>query len=111
MRLPTASSWWRAFDRIKANFRPGGERIFGKGFRYEDEAVDAGRNFVSIRRCLFNDFYRRHGAPQLTQLFCATDMIWAQELNEGPYNARFERPTKLADGADMCRFNFTRADG
>ena len=98
----------QAFEQIKKNFRSGGARVFGSYFHYADDKVDDDHNHVSIRRCFFNDFFRRMGAPELTKLHCATDMIWAEELNNGPYNARFERPTKMSDGDDMCRFNFHR---
>lgn len=99
-----------AFDQAARNFKRGGEATFGASFVYEQEALDARYNSVAIRRCLFNDFFRRNQATELTTLFCSLDSLWADELNSGPYNVRFERPTLLSAGDDRCRFQFTRVE-
>jgi hypothetical protein len=49
------------------------------------------------------------GAPRLltmTPLFCALDKVWAEALEQPQYGVRFERPTTLARGDDVCRFQF-----
>ena len=61
-----------------------------------------------INKCLFNDFFRQHGAPELTSIFCALDSMWIDELHQPKYGVRFERPTTLAGGDDACRFQFSR---
>jgi hypothetical protein len=62
----------------------------------------------ALNKCLFNDFFRAHGAPELTSIVCTLDSIWIEELHRPPYKVRFERPTTLARGDDACRFQFSR---
>jgi len=98
----------QAFARIAENYQPRGERLFGSGFVYVQAVQEAGRSHTHIRKCLFNDFFRAHGAPELTRVFCALDSIWVDELHQPRYGVRFERPTTLAAGGDACRFEFSR---
>ncbi len=97
-----------AYAATQANFKARGGRVFGKAYTYEQEVKDETRNFVNVTSCFFNDFFHRNETPQLTQLCCALDMLWADELNEGAYNVRFERPATMARGDDCCRFQFSR---
>lgn len=97
-----------AFEAAASNFKQRGEQSFGNAFKYEQEVQTPEQSFVNIRRCFFNDFFRANDAPELTPLFCFMDTLWADALHEGEYNVRFERPTTLAAGDDMCRFQFTR---
>ena len=97
-----------AFEAAATNFKPRGEQSFGEAFQYEQEVQTPEQSFVNIRRCFFNDFFRANEAPELTPLFCFMDTLWADALHEGAYNVRFDRPTTLAAGDDMCRFQFTR---
>ena len=99
----------QAFDAAAENFKQRGELRYGKAFQYEQEVQTPEQSFVNIHRCFFNDFFRANGAPELTPLFCFMDTLWADALHEGEYNVRFERPTTLAAGDDMCRFQFSRA--
>jgi len=97
-----------AFSRIAENFKTRGEERFGQAYTYIQEVQDEGRCFVNVPRCLFNDFFRANGAPEVTPIFCAMDDLWAEELEKPQYGVRFEQPTTLARGDDMCRFQFTR---
>jgi hypothetical protein len=99
-----------AFQRVSENFRSGGEVRFGRGHRYVDDVRDEGRVFVNIERCLFNEFFRRNGAPEVTSVLCAVDHVWVDELSKPRYGVRFERPTTLAKGDDACRFQFTKTE-
>jgi hypothetical protein len=101
-----------AFRHVSENFRSRGEARFGRSFRYVDDVRDDGRVFVNIERCLFNEFFRKNGAPEVTAIMCAFDNVWAEELSKPEYGVRFERPTTLARGDDACRFQFssTRRD-
>jgi hypothetical protein len=97
-----------AFRRVSENFRSRGEARFGRGFRYVDDVRDGSRVFVNIERCLFNEFFRRNGAPEVMAAMCAFDSVWADELNNKPeYGVRFDLPTTLGRGDDVCRFQFT----
>jgi len=98
------------FHRVSENFRSRGEASFGRGFRYVDDVRDRRRTFVNIERCLFNEFFRQNGAPEITPILCALDNVWADELSKSRYGVRFERPTTLAKGDDACRFQFTKTE-
>jgi hypothetical protein len=98
------------FRRVSQNFKSRGEVNAGRGFRYVDDVRDDRRAFVNIERCLFNDFFRQNGAPEVTPILCALDNVWADELSKPRYGVRFERPTTLARGDDACRFHFTKTE-
>lgn len=97
-----------AFNRIAENFKARGEERFGQAYTYVQEVQDDGRSFINIQKCFFNDFFRANGMPEVTQIFCAMDNLWAKELEKPCYGVRFERPTTLAQGDDMCRFQFSK---
>ena len=97
-----------AFNRIAENFKARGEERFGKAYTYVQEVQDDGRSFINIQKCFFNDFFRANGMPEVTPIFCAMDNLWAEELEKPCYGVRFERPTTLAQGGDMCRFQFSK---
>ena len=99
-----------AFQRVAANFLERGKSGFGAGFTYEQEVQTERQSFVNVTNCLFLDFFRANSAPELTPVLCALDTVWADELNRGPYNVSFERPTLMSRGDDKCRFQFTRTD-
>jgi hypothetical protein len=100
-----------AFERVAENFKLRGEARFGKAFIYEQEVQDGKRSFVNIRKCFFNDFFRANGAAEVTPVFCALDLVWADELKKEKYGVHFERPTVLSQGDDMCRFQFFKESG
>jgi len=97
-----------AFARIAENFKARGEERFGQAYSYVQEVQDEGRSFINIQKCFFNDFFRSNGMPEVTVIFCAMNNQWAEELEKPQYGVRFARPTTLARGDDMCRFQFTR---
>lgn len=97
-----------AFARIAANFIPRGRRLFGTGFEYRPDRETSEHAFIGIRQCLYHRYFSDHGAPELTQIFCAWDSAWADELAKPKYGVVFERPTRLSAGDDYCRFQFTQ---
>jgi hypothetical protein len=99
-----------AFHHVSQSFKTRGEVSFGRSFRYVDDVRDDRRAFVNIERCLFNEFFRQNGAPEVTPILCALDNVWADELSKPRYGVRFERPTTLAKGDDACRFQFTKTE-
>lgn len=98
-----------AFARIAENFKRRGEERFGEAFVYVQDVQDATRSFTNIHKCFFNDFFRANGAPEVTSIFCALDNVWADALRESRYGVRFDRPTTLAQGDDVCRFQFSKS--
>ena len=99
---------YEAFDRIAETFQNRGEQRFGRAFTFVPVAKDDRHSFTNITRCLFNDFFRANGAPEVTQVCCAMDLVWADELSHPRYGVCFERSTTLAAGDDACRFRFFR---
>ena len=97
-----------AFGNIAKNFVANGQSGFGAGFTYEQEVQNDHQSFINVTQCSFLDFFRANNAPELTFVICAMDAVWAEELNSNPYNVSFERPTLMSQGADKCRFQFTR---
>lgn len=98
-----------AFARIAENFKARGEERFGKAFVYVQDVQDANRTFTNIHQCFFNDFFRVNGSPEVTSIFCALDSVWVEALHDGDYEVRFARPTMLSQGADACRFQFSKS--
>jgi hypothetical protein len=95
-----------SFDKIAHNFVVRGQRGFGAGFTYEPDVKTANRAWVNISRCFFHDFFRRNEAPELTQVMCALDIVWAKKLKAEGHNVRFERPVTMAEGGEVCQFHF-----
>ena len=97
----------KAFEQISKNAKRRGERLYGSYFLFEEELQDE-KFSLNVRRCFFHDFFVAHGVPELTGIGCSLDNFWADELKKEKYGVRFERPTTLALGSDMCRFQFTK---
>lgn len=97
-----------AFDNARANFKTRGEERFGSQFDYVIDVSDERRAHFGITRCLFNDLLRAAGYPEVIPVFCALDIVWADEVTDHGYNLAFSRPTTLAMGSDKCRFQFNR---
>lgn len=97
-----------AFNQIAETFQNRGEQRFGRAFTFVAVGRDDGHSFTNITSCLFNDFFRANGVPELTSVCCAMDLVWADELTHPRYGVRFERSTTLAAGDDACRFRFFR---
>jgi len=99
----------QASARIPENFKTRGEARFGKLSPLSRTCRMRTAPFTNIHRCFFNDFFRANGAAEVTSIFCALDNVWVDALHEARYGVRFARPTTLAQGADACRFQFSRA--
>lgn len=98
-----------AFQQVSENFHSRAAERFGRSFHYVDDIRDDDRTFVNVEKCLFNEFFRRNGAPEVMGVMCAFDTVWANEVNSRPeYGVRFEMPTTLGRGDDVCRFQFTK---
>lgn len=97
-----------AFSEAGVRFKEHGEKIWGPGFRYEQDVLDGDHSFVNVTRCFFFDYMRRVGRPALTSIVCELDILFADELSKPQYGMRFDRPTAMGMGGDCCRFQFTR---
>lgn len=97
-----------AFSKLARNFKSKGERFMGPSFTYEQAVLTDQQSFVNVRRCFFNEVLTANGLPQLTRLLCPLDTILMDELNKPQYGLRFERPTAIGLGDDLCRFHITK---
>lgn len=93
-----------AWNRVCANFKKRGKEQFGNAWTYEQGVKDHKRCFVNVRKCGFADFFLDNSAPEVLNLLCVLDYVWADALED--YGIMFERPTILAEGSDACRFQF-----
>eukprot|EP00871_Galdieria_phlegrea_P006052 jgi/Galph1/934/GphlegSOOS_G5730.1 len=89
------------------------ERDFGKGFeiRQESQEDENGRlisHQMTVKHCLYHDFFVAEGYPQVTQLFCALDRSYFGEVNEKRHGVRFTLSQTLVD-ADSCIFRFEKS--
>src|SRR5262249_14865478 len=82
---------------------------YGETFLFEHEGDGEGHFFATnIKRCFYHSFFVANGAPEMTTVFCEWDNIWAEEIVPARHGLRFDRPTTLGYGGDMCRFQFRR---
>jgi hypothetical protein len=84
---------------------------YGKAFIFEYQTDDLRSYFTShIKKCLYHDFFKANGAPELTVVFCAFDDNWSDVMKGPKSRLQFTRPTTVAAGDDMCRFEFRRTE-
>jgi hypothetical protein len=82
--------------------------FYGDGFRFERPADDDHRYHLVVRTCFYNEFCRRNGAPELTQVWCAFDTGWMDVVNEQDHGVAVDRPMTLGFGGDHCDFIIRR---
>lgn len=84
-------------------------QAYGKGFVFSTHTDNMQTHFAThVHRCLYHEFFKANGAPELTLAFCAFDNIWGDLLQGSEYGVRFDRPTTIAAGEELCRFEFRR---
>lgn len=83
-------------------------RTYGPTFTFERERDDADAYLLNIRRCFYHDYFVAHDAAELTRIFCEWDRSWFDAIAPDRHKVRFDRPTTLGYGGDMCRFQFRR---
>ncbi len=82
---------------------------YGIAFDFEHETDEMKSYFTTrVKKCLYHDFFRANGAPEMTPVFCAFDNLWGDVIANGEYGVRFDRPTTMGWGDDICRFEFKR---
>lgn len=86
------------------------EKQYGKTFVFERERDDDTHYFLNVKKCFYHDFFSAHGAPELTPVFCDWDNVWGDELKDGRFGVKFERPETIGYGGSVCRFQFTRTE-
>ena len=84
------------------------ETAYGPSFTFEHERDDQDAFWVKISRCYYHDYFKAHGASELTPVFCDWDANWASAINPRRHGFHFERPTTLGFGDSACYFRYTR---
>jgi hypothetical protein len=86
------------------------EHSFGAGFQFERERDDDQAYVLNVRGCFYHNFFAANGAPELTPIFCDFDLGWIEAIDPGRHRLRFERPTTIGHGGEMCPFRFFRLE-
>ena len=82
--------------------------MYGPSFTFEREREDVDALWTKISRCYYYDYFKGHDAAELTLIFCDWDTNWSSAIDVTCHRFRFERPTTIGRGDDVCRFRFTR---
>jgi len=61
-----------------------------------------------VKRCFYHQYAQENSAPELMQILCEWDWLWANAIEPARHGFSFELPTTLGYGGDMCRFCFRR---
>ena len=65
---------------------------------------------MKVGRCLFRDYFARHGVPLVTTVMCAFDVTFMQAIDPAVSGLRAERTSLLSLGDDECRFAVLETD-
>ncbi len=82
----------------------------GKNTVFEEEGDGILFHSINVKQCGYHEFFKANGAPELTKLLCPWDNNWADEIKPDKHGIEFSRPTTIAKGDDMCRFQFRKVD-
>ena len=111
------------FSRLAVRFWPDPLRLmadisrskartaYGKTFIFEHHTDNMRTYFFShVKKCLYHDFFKANGAPEMTPVFCAFDDNWSSTMQDPRSRVQSSRPTTIGAGDDMCRFEFRRRE-
>ena len=112
IKLITRLSLLFSRDRMKAMVESSKnlDQKHGKHMVWEAEGDGVSFYSENIKQCGYHEFFKANGAPELTILLCDWDNNWADEIKPDKHGIEFSRPTTIAKGDDMCRFQFRKVD-
>ena len=84
------------------------EFFFGHTFTFERHQDDDQAYILHVKRCFYHQFALANEVPELMQILCEVDWVWAGAIDPTKHGFSFELPTTLGYGEDMCRFCFRR---
>jgi hypothetical protein len=84
------------------------ENFFGRTFTFEPVQDDDKAYLLHVKQCFYHRFSVENGAPELMQILCEWDWIWADAIEPQKHGFSFELPTTLGYGGDVCRFYLRR---
>lgn len=80
--------------------------FFGQSFTFERYQDDQQAYILHVKRCFYHEFTVANKVPELMQILCESDWVWASAIEPAQHGFSFELPTTLGYGGDMCRFCF-----
>jgi hypothetical protein len=83
-------------------------QFFGSTFGFERHRDDRDQYILHVTRCFYHQFAVANAAPELMDILCEWDWIWASAIEPVKHRFSFELPTTLGKGGDVCRFCFRR---
>lgn len=87
------------------------ERFFGNTFTFVREIDDDTRYRAVVKRCFYNDFFRKNNAPELMRIACRWDLVsWSRGILPERHGIRFSRPVTLGLDDKECPFEFERVE-
>jgi hypothetical protein len=82
---------------------------YGKAFIMEHTTDEFRSHFITtVTKCLYHDFFKANGAPEITPVFCAFDDNWSAVMQGPESRVQFTRPSTIAAGDEICHFEFRR---
>ena len=87
------------------------ETFFGRTFAFARHQDDSRAYLLHVVRCFYHQFAIANGVPELMDVLCEWDWIWAEAIDPVTHGFSFELPTTLGYGGDVCRFCFRRLSG
>lgn len=65
---------------------------------------------MTVHRCLWRDFFTRHGNRLVTTVMCSWDTNWMRAIDPAVSGLRAERTSLLSLGDSQCRFAVEETD-
>ena len=84
--------------------------LYGAGWDFDFGRPEPGLFEMKVGRCLFRDYFARHGVPLVTTVMCAFDVTFMQAIDPAVSGLRAERTSLLSLGDDECRFAVLETD-
>jgi adenosine/AMP kinase len=83
-------------------------RMMGRDMLAKDD-VGPHHYALVIEGCAYNDFFRRHGEPDITLVFCQADRAWMDVVNRSKRPLSISRPKTQSTGSSICIFRYENA--
>ena len=107
-----------AMDKAKDKFRyivksskQQEEKFFGTTFVFSRPCDTSALYHLRVHKCLYNDFFREMGFPELMIIACEWDIVsWTKGIDEKRHKVAFTRPATLGLDSKECEFIFKKTE-
>ncbi len=83
-------------------------RMMGQDMVVKDD-VGPEHYALVVEGCAYNDFFKRHGEPDVTLVFCQADRAWMDVVNRSKRRLSVSRPNTQSTGSSTCIFRYENA--